>query len=263
MRILLAVLVVAAALAGCTKDDGHTALDPVTCPDGTTLDPETVEGHHDAGFDALAACPVPPSIRLEGVPATLEAYRSATFSWTLDNGSQAAHSLLTSVRVSPTSVADAELADPDSYGAELVRHEHQNLPVTYEGTLQFSQAATLYLRAYATINGADYWTPEAILEITPVQPTGVSVELTHSPGGPLGDFGPTDAVLNLGDAVVLVNDDLVEHAFTFTGPGAPGPVTVGAVARSDPIPFLAPGTYKVDTDDVQPKTLEFTVVVPA
>lgn len=254
-------------LAGCSGGGGHDGAEPFTCPDQTVLDVESIEGHHESGFDPAAHCPVPPSVRLDGVPATLGAYRTATVSWTLDNGSRAAsHSMLTSLRVSPASVADADLGAPDAYGSELQRREHQNLPVTYETTLQFTQAATVYLRAYATIDGEDHWSPEATLRILPVEPTGTVVELTHAPGGPLGDFGPAEAQLLLGDAVAFVNEDVTPHTFTFTsGPGGavPPAVEVAAMATGAPVPLLVPGTYEVETDDVQPKAATLVVAVPA
>ena len=58
--------------------------------------------------NATDHCPVKPSVTLKGLPASLGAFRSAPFSWTLDNGTAPhAHSMLTSIRYSESSVADA------------------------------------------------------------------------------------------------------------------------------------------------------------
>ncbi|HLF16118.1 MAG TPA: hypothetical protein VI796_01630, partial [Candidatus Thermoplasmatota archaeon] len=81
MRKAVALLSVAAfLLAGCSSGGGHDETEPFTCPDGTPLDVEELPDHHDEGFDPADHCPVAPSVSLDGVPATLGAYRAATVS---------------------------------------------------------------------------------------------------------------------------------------------------------------------------------------
>ena len=91
-KALLGVLLAwALALAGCSGgSDGHDTVD-ITCPDGTVLTAEDIEAdehHHDAGFNATQTmCPVPPKVILSGLPATIQVYDSAAFTWAVDPGS--------------------------------------------------------------------------------------------------------------------------------------------------------------------------------
>ncbi|MFA5945244.1 MAG: hypothetical protein WC876_12370, partial [Candidatus Thermoplasmatota archaeon] len=128
--LLPLALMTALAFAGCTGDD-HGSIEPVTCPDGTVLSVEAIEAfadHHEAGFNATSHCPVKPSVRLEGVPASLQAFKAGPFSWTLDNGSVPhAHSMLTSIRYATASVADADLTAITKYPSELIKREHQDI----------------------------------------------------------------------------------------------------------------------------------------
>ncbi|MGB0652134.1 MAG: hypothetical protein ACPGQL_02940 [Thermoplasmatota archaeon] len=56
---LLSLLLVSAAVAGCLGDDDGDdhGSETFTCEDGTILDLEAIEGHHDEGFDAESHCP--------------------------------------------------------------------------------------------------------------------------------------------------------------------------------------------------------------
>lgn len=257
-------LLAALALAGC--GDKHEGLQPVTCPDGTVLsgdDLEGMPGHHGEGFDAAARCPVKPSVRLEGVPASLPAFKAGSFTWTLDNGSvHHAHSMLTSIRYSPASVPDADLTDVKKYPSELIKREHQDLPVTYRGNLTFSQVGKVYLRAYMEVAGVDYWSPEVAVDVTPVVPTGKVVDFRIPPGaGVAGEVEPAEAIVALGDAIRVVNEDVQPRSCTRTsGPVETAPVGDGEGAQES-IVMAAPGTYEFSCDTVQETT--FKVIVNA
>lgn len=257
MRTALAALaVLSAALAGCS--DGHSAPEPVVCPDGTTLTPEQVEalpGHHDEGFDPSGACPVAPSVRLEGVPASLQAFASAPFRWTLDNGTVPhAHSMLTAIRWSRAAVADTALAGPETYPEELIKREHQDLPITYRGNLSFAQAGTVYLRAYMEVAGEHYWSGEVALDVTPVLPTGTVHDVVVPPAaGVAGDPEPVEVAARLGDAIRLDNQDVLPHTCAYdAGPGQTDPLSAEAQAQSEPVALLVPGLYEYVCDTLQP-----------
>jgi hypothetical protein len=269
MKVLLMVALLSSlALAGCTGGDSHAAAAPVTCPDGTVLTGEQVEaadGHHDDGFDAASLCPVAPSVRLNGLPTSLQAFLTAPFTWTLDNGTVAkAHSMLTSIRYSTSSVEDRDLTNVNKYPTELLKREHQDLPVTYQGNLSFAKAGTVYLRAYMEVAGKDYWSPEVVLNITPVPATGVVVDVTHAPGDFLGGLDVEEVTLDLGDALRLVNEDLTTRTLKFaSGPAAVPTISAGAQGASDPVVFAVPGLYEFTTNDLQAQTLRVLVTLPA
>jgi plastocyanin len=265
MALLPAALLAAVALAGCSGDD-HQAAQPATCPDGSTLSPEQVEAlpdHHADGFDATDHCPVPPSVTLSGLPATLGAFRKAAFSWTLDNGSAPAHSMLTSIRYGTSSVPDADLTAVTKYPEELIKREHQDLPITYHGNLTFSQPGTYYLRAYMEVRGDDHWSPEVVLQVTPVQATGTVIQFTHGPGDFLGEVTPESVDAVLGDAVQLVNEDVRDHTCTYArGPVATAPLTAaGNGGVSEAVVLVAPGVYEFECDELQPKVIRANVRV--
>jgi plastocyanin len=264
--LLSAAVLLTLALAGC-GDKEEADLQPVTCPDGTVLGTEQLEampGHHDAGFNATAHCPVPPSVTLAGIPASLGAFRTAPFSWTLDNGTvDHAHSMLTSIRWSERSIPDADLTSATKYPGELVKREHQNLPVTYQGNLTFSKAGKVYLRAYMEVSGKDYWSREVALEVLPVAPTGKVIQFTHTPGDSLGSIEPGNSGAALGDAIQLVNQDVRDHTCTFKrGPVATAPLTAPMNGQSDAVVLVAPGVHEFECDELQPKTFVVNVQVP-
>jgi plastocyanin len=262
--LLPAALLFALALAGCSGKDKDADLQPVTCPDGTVLTSEQLEAfpdHHEAGFNATAHCPVPPAVSLQGIPASLGAFRSAAFSWTLDNGTvQHAHSMLTSIRWSERSIPDADLTNVNKYPSELVKREHQNLPVTYQGNMTFSKVGKVYLRAYMEVSGKDYWSPEVAVNITPVVPTGTVKEVDVALGGAVT---PEMVDIVLGDAVQLKNDDLVAHTCSFdSGPASTAPFTAeGMGATSDAVVFVAPQVYSYACDDLQEHSFKVNVKV--
>jgi hypothetical protein len=260
---MLAWAVLAAlALAGC--GDKHDAVQPVTCPDGTVLSPEDIEAlpdHHGEAFNATDHCPVAPSVSLSGVPATLRVFQPGPFSWTLDNGTaHHAHSMLTSIRYGSASVPDADLTAVTKYPNELIKREHQDLPITYRGNLTFNQVGTVYLRAYMEVAGDDYWSPEVTIEVTPVVPTGVVHDITIPPGaGIAGDPSPAESIVQLGDAIRVVNEDLQPRKCTrSSGPAETEPVGDGEGA-SESIVMVVPGVYEFSCDTVQGTGFKVTV----
>lgn len=262
--LLSAAVLFALAFAGCSGKDKDADLQPVTCPDGTVLTSEMLEAmpeHHEAGFNATAHCPVKPSVTLEGIPASLGAFRTAPFSWKLDNGTvDHAHSMLTSIRYGDRSVPEADLTSVNKYPSELIKREHQNLPVAYQGNLTFSKVGKVYLRAYMEVAGVAYWSPEVVLEVTPVQPTGKVVQVDQALGG---QVTPDVVDIVLGDAVQLKNDDLVAHTCSFqSGPAATSPFSAeGVGGMSEAVVFVAPQTYEYKCDDVQAHTFRVSVKV--
>jgi plastocyanin len=252
--LLSSVVLVALALAGCGED--HDSVQPVTCPDGTVLSGEDIEGHpdhHSEGFDPAKGCPVKPSVTLSGVPATLQAFKAGAFSWTLDNGSfEHAHSMLTSIRYAEASVPDAELTATTKYPAELIKREHQDLPITYKGNMTFSKVGKVYLRAYMEVAGKDYWSPEVALEVTPVVPTGKVVDFEQGMGDFAAPVAPAEQIVVLGDAIRLVNADVREHTCTWlSGPVSVGPLVAPADGESEAFVMEVPGTYEFGCDDLQ------------
>jgi hypothetical protein len=268
-KALLTIAVLAAmGFAGCSGDK-DADLQPVTCPDGTVLTTEALEAmpeHHEEGFDAMAHCPVQPSVRLEGVPASLQAFEAGAFSWTLDNGTvDHAHSMLTSIRYSTASVPDGELTEMKKYPSELIKREHQNLPITYRGNLTFTKVGMVYLRAYMEVAGKDYWSPEVAIDVTAVVPTGKVVEFKIPAGAGLaGDVDPPEAIVQLGDAIKVVNENPVPGGNTCTrssGPVETAPVG-NAEGASESIVMVVPGVYEFSCDTV-PNPTGFKVIVNA
>jgi plastocyanin len=264
-KALLSLAVLASlAFAGCGEK--HDSVDPVTCPDGTVLaaeDIEAVDGHHGDGFNATSHCPEPPSVRLEGVPASLGAFKAGSFSWTLDNGTvHHAHSMLTSIRYSEASVPDADLTAVTKYPSELIKREHQDLPVTYKGNMTFSKVGKVYLRAYMEVAGKDYWSPEVVVDVTPVVPTGKVVEFTIPPAaGVAGDITPAEQIVVLGDAVKVVNEDPVPRTCTRTsGPAETQPLGDGEGA-AESIVMVVPGVYEFSCDTLQERGFKVIVNV--
>lgn len=251
-NVLLSLLWFAAvALAGCTSDDGGHSHGEFTCDDGTVLQEGNFTDHHDEGFDLATNCPGDPlpviSVVLNVDAASTVIYQALSFSWDITpNEAEASHSMLTEVRASTTSVSDDSLAGagPDSYGEVVGRMEHQNTPADFTGEWSPTVAGTYYLRAYAEDKTDHFWSPEVMVEVADLLPTGVVHEVTIGPGGPLASFDPADLTIQAGDAVMWTNGDLDSHQIVSMS----GPVDfdTGAIAMqssSEAIVFLAPGSY--------------------
>lgn len=273
MQKLLPILaLVALTTSGCFGGSGgdHKGVGDVTCPNGAKLTSKQVEnmpGHHDAGFNATSACPKPPSVSLTGLPAQLPAYGSANFTWTIDNGSYThGHSMLASLRWSLTSIPDSELTAMENYPEELAKKQHQDVPAKFEGKLQFTAPGTVYLRAYAEIQGdglpaAKYWSAEVPLVVQPVAPTGEVVDIVNtfpSIGGNLPDVNMT-----LGDAARLDNKDVQARKCTSTDDGAPPEIAAPANAVGEPVVFTTPGTFAYSCEGLQARSVTIRVAVPA
>ena len=272
--LLAALLMTALALAGCSGGKGHTEVPGVTCPDGTIVAVEQVEAderHHEDGFNATVLCPTPPKVSLTGLPATVQAYTPAAFTWSIDPGSvKAGHSMVTEIRYAKASVPDAE-ASITTYANAVTKKEHQDLPKTFKGNMTFQQPGKVYVRAYAAVQGEGYsrrdvWSSESVIEVLPVTPTGVVQTVKHTAGLAAGNLDPTSLPLKLGDALLFQNDDLVEHKLTGTdGPPGSTACTLTAAAqggKSAQCVFVIPGRYTFQSDD-QPeaKTLAVEVTV--
>lgn len=275
-KALLGVLLAwSLALAGCSGgSDSHDVVD-VTCPDGTVLTADEIEAdehHHDAGFNATEAlCPVPPMVTLSGLPATIQVYDSAAFTWAVDAGSAAkGHSMLTSIRYAKASIPDADLVEGQmaKYPTEIIKKEHQDLPVTFKGNMTFNEAGKVYIRAYAQVQGEglqrrDVWSAEVVLEVLPVAPTGIIQEITHALG-PVSELDPESADLKLGDAIKFVNSDFNAHTLEqVSAPAGAAACLLEAPMNGESATtcvLTVPGTYEFETDDV-PQAKSVTINV--
>ena len=278
--LLGALLAWSLAVAGCSGGSGGHDVEDVTCPDGSILTSkqnEDSEHHHDAGYNATSLCPVAPKVVLSGLPTTIQVYDSASFTWAVSPGSvEHGHSMLTSIRYAKASIPDLELVEGqmEKYPTEIIKKEHQDLPVTFKGNMTFNQPGTVYIRAYAqvqgkTVDGADFprrdvWSPEVVLEVLPVQPSGREVVITHSTGFTASNLdGPTDPIL-IGDALRFNNAEVLELTLTQTSApdGAPAcELTAGPSEDSaETCLLIVPGTYEFETNDVpQKKTVTISV----
>ncbi|MFO1534793.1 MAG: hypothetical protein ABR586_03945 [Thermoplasmatota archaeon] len=259
MRSAAFLAIALLALAGCSsKPDADT----YTCQrTGQVVDLSQVEGSDADGFDPESACapPLPPSVALVNLPAGMTAYFPAVASWTVLPGNYTGgHSMLTQVRWSTHAMEVEKLTRPDDYGKVVQQYAHQAVPGTFDAKLKFETPGTYYLRAYAQVRGdglpdTDYWSPEVKLVVSPVNATGKATEVVHQLGpavaGQGGTLTPSSVQAALGDAVILVNEDLQGHTFTFSGVCKHDPVTVASDGRSEPIVMLVPGSCKATTDD--------------
>lgn len=278
MRLFVLATVAALLMAGCaSKTETTVESETFTCPDGTVVDLDNFPNHHDADFNATRdACPQPaPPTIVVSVPTTLAAYAQGEVLWSLSGGDYTgAHSMYNTVRLSNVSVSDAAmgaLAKPQDYGQqELGTMEHQNLPAgPFNATFSVATPGMYYVRGVARIlaDGLPekiYYTPEVMLNITPVVLTGVTATVTHGAGNTAGGITPASTTIALGDAVIFKNDDITTHVFSLqSGPkGATfEDLSVGMRSESDPVPFVVPGSYTFKTDDVQAVTFTIDVTV--
>ena len=133
------------------------------------------------------------------------------------------------------------------------------------------RAGTVYVRAYAQVQGDGYdrvevWSDEVALNVTPVQPTGVTHTVTHG-AGPIGELDPNEVDAALGDALAFDNQDLLDHTLEMTSaPPGSTPCDLEAAGQSvsaTTCMFDVPGKYTFATQgDAQPKSLTVNVAQP-
>lgn len=279
MRAVALLAVALLALAGCSGKSGPSTY---TClRTGQAIDLSQVPGSDEDGFDPESACPAPapPSVVFAEAPTALQAYFPGRVSWAVSAGNYSSgHSMLTQVMWSRQPVAAEQLQGPATYSTNppLAMYAHQDVPGRFDGKVKFEAPGTYYLRAYAQVRGdglddGDYWSPEVKLVVAPVAATGKATDVTRAAGpavaGQAGALSPAAVSASLGDAIVLVNQDLVEHVFSFSGACRHADVRLAAAAggdvRSDPIVMAVPGSCVVQTDDPQPQRATVSVAAPA
>lgn len=262
MRPLVAALVAALAalsVAGCS--DPEPQLPQLfTCPRG-----QVIEVPANATNPASLCPRLAPSVNLTA-PASAVVFRPLTLSWSVDAGDYTGgHSMLTMVRASTTSQPASTLQGPQSYGIEVARGEHQDLPARLSSEHTFRTPGTYYVRAYAEIQATgfatqDHWTEEQVIVVADVAATGNNTVVTHPLGDLAGKLDPAQVNLALGDGIVFQNDDVKERVFTPQTCAQPfEAVAVAAGAASEPLVFKVPGTCTFTTDDLQPQTLTVNV----
>jgi hypothetical protein len=167
--------------------------------------------------------------------------------------------MLTSIRYATASVADADLTAITKYPSELIKREHQDIPITYKGNLTFSQVGKVYLRAYMEVAGVDYWSPEVVLEVTPVVPTGTVFDFTLEVGaGFASEATPDEAVVVLGDAIRVVDEDpVMPHTCSRTS----GPAETADLAGGEPVLMVVPGVYEYTCNTLQETGFKVVVQV--
>ncbi len=222
------VLLLTAALAGCAGDD---AADP---------DP-------DAGSPLTTGnetAPPTPVVTITNATASAVEGESITVNWTVETSGNASYALNETFLV----WADYSVAEPvnaSTYG-------NQTDAVTGELDDVFTQSfmptgvngTTVYLRAYALVEGVAAFSAETTVEVTPAAPdvTIHTVTIGSLGTGPVADYDPPVLQISAGEAVVWQNDDSVGHTATDRD-GAWDTGTVGGGDASEPILFETAGTY--------------------
>lgn len=260
----LVTLLVAAALAGCSDDDGDNTSHQEECPDdhdamsGDAMDGAMSGDAMDGTMDHSAHghdCPTdgpPATVTLTGLPATATVYEKLSFQWVLDTEAEESHAMRTEVRVANASMAVTNETGPDAYGELVQQKEHQNFgpDTAFDATFTPEEEGTYYFRAYAVVSGVHVWSEESAVEVGPVQPTGDSTTVTVDAGSAVTGATLDGATITVGDGIVIQNDDLIEHAFTFTPEGGGDGFTenVAAGESSNAIVFLTLGSWDFQSD---------------
>jgi hypothetical protein len=245
------LMVLALLVSGCSDSAEAPTL---TCSDGQV---KTVVD----GSEVCQDPPPPVRVELGALPGSMGVYERVTLAWTLQSPGPA-HTMRTEARVS---AASGQPTGPDTYGEKIGGKEHQDFQpgARFDAEWKPTSAGTYYVRAYALVNGSDYWSNETLVQVTAAQPTDRIEAVTIAPGGPVAaSASPTPLMLDLGDGMVFQNDDVFAHTFTWSGPVAMEPTVAALRANTQPIHFLVPGSYRYTSNDAVPITGEVQVAEP-
>lgn len=239
---LIAVLLGTAALAGCMGDDGEETDDTTT-----SSGPPTDTGNQTTGWRVTILTYTDMANVTEDIivdwSVSNEDGRNTTIAMT------AVHYGNRSVP-SPTSIAD--------YG-NVSGEQTATSPGNFTANFTHDQPDTLYLRAYASIEGVDYWSDEVSIEVGGAGAGAAEVSMRSAAIGYLSGFDPEAITVNVGDAIVWVNDDDERHTATSQEGGFDtGQVDGGA--ESEPIVFSEAGEFSYVCSN-HPQTMTGTITV--
>jgi hypothetical protein len=245
----------AVALAGCSDDGAgdEPEITTVYCESiGLILgEHEVMTGEGDAmepHMEPACVDPGPPAtVTVEGVPASVQAYTPVTVTWVLHTSFAEAHAMRTDVRFDTQANVGAEctpqdeLQMPDAWGMELGKAEHQNFEdgKGYTATWTPTEPGMYCLRGYALVSQTNIWSEPVTVDVTPVQATGVTHDVSIEPFGPLGDLSPAAITIGLGDAVVWTDNDPVD-SFAIASSSGPASFTT---TPGTAVVFVIPGSY--------------------
>lgn len=232
MRTLLAFLLVAVALAGCT--DNNASSGEPTCP------PET----HFRDAEGACVPHVEPRMSIEGLPAAIEQYQAVSFTWALDNGTRGApgapvHSMDSRILLGNATEPVTNTTGPDDWGTQIAREEHQNLPGQFEASFSWEAPETLAVRGYMRIDGEHLWYDLGTLIVEPVSATGNTTTISISGTPP--SLSESNVGIRIGDGVSWDNENTLYGytiEFSCNNGVTVDPVEVPAGGSSAAVVFL-------------------------
>lgn len=232
MKHAVWVLIVSAALAGCSGDDG-----------GTASVPKCDENQYE---DAAGECVdhVEPHIMLTGLPSTVEQFRSTSFTWSLNPGTRntadnTVHSMDSRILAFTNATTLDNATEPPAGGVEIAKQQHKNFPDNFTAAFSWEQVGTVYLKGYMSIDG-HVWQDLATVDVTAITATG-NATATVTISSPPAAVDDNEVGVTVGNAVTFQNDAPYAYDISFTGDGCPAAASIAADASVD-FDFLVPGT---------------------
>jgi plastocyanin len=150
---------------------------------------------------------------------------------------------------------------PEDYGNQSDSSSTGTIPQEFNTTITVDQADTVYFRAYAVVDGQEYWSEEQSVEVGGGVGDAVEVEITSGllMGIP-STYDPQEVTIKVGGSIVWTNGDSVVHTATATdGSFDTGPIEPDNT--SAPIVFMTAGEYEYRSEENDSPTLTGTVIV--
>lgn len=254
-KVGVVALLLAVALSGCTSDEGEPALTAADCEaqglvlkEAESHDHGGEEEHHEASCVEASEMGPRGSVDLGGLPTSLPMYQSVPLTWTLGTTLPGEdHAMRTEIRYSSEPLPEGNVK-PDDWGLSVAKFEHQNYEngATYDATFTAETEGTFYFHAYSLVGGENIWSPQYLLEITPVVPTGVVHEIAVDGLGPQASIEKSSLDIMVGDSIKFTNSDLLERSFTAAN-GEFDFTVAGQGGSSDELTILSPGTINYDS----------------
>jgi hypothetical protein len=123
--------------------------------------------------------PIPFSVEIESFTQEINEGENATFTWYVSGPPETIHSTVVYYGTKSTSGGLTENALPKDTGYSNILKDFESgdydIPLRFIGNIRISAAGTYFARAYASIDGSNYWTDEVSFKVKSIPKNEIKV----------------------------------------------------------------------------------------
>lgn len=251
---LIASLLAVVALAGCFGGESGDGSEASPTTSGTGDDSGSPFPTNDTGSGPGG----PVSVTILNYTESANVSEPIAVEWSVETDGNETALEVTNTMIAYGNESHMSPEGPDDYG-NTSGESAGTTPQNFSTEFSVDEPTTIYFRAYALVDGADYWSTEQTVEVGGIAGEAVNITIQAASVGYLSGYDPDEVTINVGDAVSWFNEDDSTHTATATdGSWTTGDVSEGQA--SEAIVFEEPGEYEYQCD-YHPQTMSGTITV--